>query len=60
MGVIHHEKGQHEEAFKWVMKAAAQGCIQAEYIIGQLYAHGEGVEKNIPEAVKWYTKAAEQ
>jgi tetratricopeptide (TPR) repeat protein len=60
VGVIHHEKGQHVEAFKWFKKAAIQGIIQAEYNLGKCYEDGLGVDKNIPKAVKWYTKAAEQ
>ena len=41
-------------------KAAEQGDAQAQYNLGVCYANGNGVEKNLSEAVKWWRKAAEQ
>ena len=41
-------------------KAAEQGDAQAQYNLGNCYAFGKGVEKNLSEAVKWWRKAAEQ
>ncbi len=41
-------------------KAAEQGDAQAQCNLGNCYALGKGVEKNLREAVKWYRKAAEQ
>ena len=41
-------------------KAAEQGDAQAQYNLGNCYAFGDGVEKNLSEAVKWWRKAAEQ
>lgn len=32
----------------------------AQYILGNMYAYGQGIEKDAKEAVKWYTKAAKQ
>ena len=32
----------------------------AEYKLGLCYEYGEGVEKDMSEAVKWYRKSAEQ
>ena len=54
-----------KEAIKWYTKAAEQGytgspqgLVQVE--LGDCYAKGLGVEKDLKEAVKWYRKAAEQ
>lgn len=41
-------------------KAAEQGDAKAQFNLGGCYAFGNGVEKNLCEAVKWYRKAAEQ
>ena len=41
-------------------KAAEQGDAQAQYNLGNCYDFGDGVEKNLSEAVKWWRKAAEQ
>ena len=41
-------------------KAAEKGDADAQCKLGVCYLHGEGVEKDEHEAVKWYRKAAEQ
>lgn len=39
---------------------AEQGNAEAQYSLGVCYRCGDGVEKNLEEAIKWYKKAAEQ
>lgn len=39
---------------------AEQGNAEAQYSLGVCYRCGDGVEKNVEEAVKWYRKSAEQ
>ena len=39
---------------------AEEGVADAQYLLGFMYAEGQGIEKNFKEAVQWYTKAAEQ
>ena len=41
-------------------RAAEQGDASAQFNLGCCYDFGEGVEKNLQEAVKWYRKSAEQ
>ena len=41
-------------------RLAAQGNHLAQNSLGCCYARGEGVAKDLPEAVSWYRKAAEQ
>lgn len=43
-----------------VRKLAEQGNAQAQFDLGHMYQEGDGVTKNITEAVKWVKKAAEQ
>ena len=40
--------------------AADQGDASAQFNIGFMYKHGEGVPKNFIEAMGWYGKAADQ
>ncbi len=40
--------------------AAEQGDPEAQNQLGVLYAHGEGVAKDVRQAAKWYRQAAEQ
>jgi TPR repeat protein len=37
---------------------AQRGDAAAQYNIGRLYARGEGVVRDLPEAYKWFTLAA--
>jgi TPR repeat protein len=37
---------------------AQRGDPAAQYNIGRLYARGEGVARDLPEAYKWFTLAA--
>ena len=41
-------------------QAAEQGDAEAQYALGFMYATGEGVSKDEPEAVRWYRLAADQ
>ncbi len=49
---------QFTEAIKWNMRAAIQGDGQAQYLVGEAYFHGDGVEKNTNEGLSWYLEAA--
>lgn len=39
---------------------AERGDPTAQYLLGSLYEHGQGVPQSLQEAIKWYRKAAEQ
>lgn len=41
-------------------RAAEAGSAQAQYLLGQQYAQGLGLEANLWEAFYWYVRAAEQ
>jgi len=41
-------------------KAAEQGNAKAQSRLGRMYATGEGVTSNFPQAVFWFRKAAQQ
>ncbi|MBU0720886.1 SEL1-like repeat protein [bacterium] len=47
-----------KEAFDALFDAAAyENDPEAQYYIGRMYRDGDGVEKNIDTAIKWWTKA---
>ncbi|GAB6976556.1 hypothetical protein JCM15124A_14630 [Prevotella falsenii] len=53
------EKPDKKKGLEWLFKAA-NGCEPwAMFYIGNCYKRGDGVEKNIDEAIRWYKKAAE-
>jgi uncharacterized protein len=46
------------EAAKWYRKAAEQGHLYAQTVVGGLYAVGLGVPQDYVEAHKWFNLAA--
>jgi TPR repeat protein len=48
----------YAEAAKWYLKAARQGVPFAQYAIGNIYASGRGVSRNLIEAYAWLTIAS--
>ncbi len=53
-------KGDYETARAELEPAARTGDAVAQYYLGVLYGHGEGVLRNHRTAVEWYEKAARQ
>jgi TPR repeat protein len=47
-------------SFKWHYKAAENGYVEAQFILGFIYINGRGVDKNYDEAYKWTLKAANE
>ena len=52
------EQGDYDEAFALFSVRAADGDIVAINYIGMHYYLGAGVERNFPEAFKWFERAA--
>jgi TPR repeat protein len=48
------------ERLKWLRKAAEQGKVDAQLVLGRYYRFGEGVPKDYAEATRWYRNAADQ
>ena len=43
-----------------VQKAAEQGNVDAQFVLGAMYVHGSEVAQDYKQAAAWYRKAAEQ
>lgn len=52
--------GRFEDAIPYLEEAAKRGDAKAQYSLGYMYEHGEGVKKNIDGAIKYYQLAAKQ
>jgi TPR repeat protein len=48
---------QHREAAQLMEDAATGGVPQAQYFMGNAYRSGQGVEKNLALAIRWWTRA---
>ncbi len=47
-----------EEAFKWNMLSAKQGCIEGATAVASSYRNGHGVKKDPALAFDWFLKSA--
>ncbi|MEW7989744.1 MAG: tetratricopeptide repeat protein [Candidatus Thiodiazotropha sp.] len=59
LGYIFDVAEENERALHYYRLAAEQGEADGAYGIGTLYATGQGVAQDHPEAVRWYEKAAD-
>ena len=50
---------RHQEAVQFMESAANSGIAQAQYFMGNAYRNGQGVERNLTLAIRWWTKAME-
>ncbi len=59
-GVDAYEKGDYATALEEWRPMAEHGDAEAQFYVGALYYHGEGVPQNDAEAARWYRRAADQ
>lgn len=58
LGLLLKLNGQQQEAARLMEEAAIEGVPQAQYFLGNAFKNGQGVEKNLGQAVLWWTRAA--
>ncbi len=56
MGQIHQNQGEHEQAAEWFRKGAEAGDGFSQGMLGYLLSAGFGVERDMDEAVRWWTR----
>jgi hypothetical protein len=59
-GLKFYNAGDFVQANEWFQKAAAQGVVGAQRMLGLMYLNGSGVAKDYATAAAWYEKAAAQ
>lgn len=59
-GFAAYEAGRFTEAFESLSPAARAGNAPAQYVVGLMYANGQGIEQSFYEAAKMYRLAGEQ
>ncbi len=60
LGMLYLKPGDKQDettAAKWLLKAAEQGAVMAQYKIALAYDTGAGVAQDFAEAAKWYEKS---
>lgn len=51
---------KYDRAFEFFLKLAERGDPYSQCFVGQMYASGTGVEKDLDESLVWLKKAADQ
>ena len=59
-GIIYYKDGLFPEAFESFLLASKEGSQWGQLNTAQMYRDGEGVEKDISQAIYWYQQAARQ
>ena len=54
------QNGDYDTAFTILKPLAEQGHVEAQFNLGVMYFHGDGVAQNDAAAAIWFRKAAEQ
>ena len=57
-GALLFSQGKHEDAVTWWKKAAENGNVRAHYNLGVAYENGEGVNRNLNDAIDHYAQSA--
>lgn len=60
LGLMLNLTNKDADAVQEFLAAARAGLPKAQYFLGNAYASGLGVEKNLAVAIKWWGRAAEQ
>lgn len=59
-GLNFYINGDHANALKIWRPLADRGHATAQFHLGHMYRHGQGVEQDNAKALEWYRKAAAQ
>ena len=59
-GLVAYKRGDYATALSRFRKAAKQGDADAQFALGAMYEHGQGVPLDYKTSVYWYNRAAEQ
>jgi|GEM_PF-3789317 len=54
----HYTEQRYANAHYWFKMAALRGSTEAQYFLGVMYTEGQGVKKDISEAITWTCAAA--
>jgi uncharacterized protein len=58
-GLAAYERGDYLAAYRLCLPWAQKGNRDAEFLIGLMYANGQGVRQSYAEAAQWYQDAAQ-
>ncbi|KPH62883.1 tetratricopeptide repeat protein [Pseudoalteromonas porphyrae] len=59
-GIVYYKDGLFEDAFESFLLASKEGSQWGQLNTAQMYRDGEGVTKDITQAIYWYQQAAQQ
>ena len=59
LGLLYQQKGNQDEAFKWINIAAKEGHIDAVFSLGEFFHYGEGTIIDYDKALEHYKRFIE-
>lgn len=59
LGEKAHKDKDYVKALEYLLPAAEAGSSNAQFRLGYMYSHGEGVDQSDEKAAEWYQKSAE-
>ena len=59
-GAAAYKDGDYVTAMRFLRPLAHQGNAGAQFLLGEIYGRGRGVEQDYTTAVTWYRRAADQ
>ena len=60
IGADYYNKGDYKNAYTYLLKAANNGNMFAQGLLGNMYGFALGVDQDYSKAVEWFSKAANQ
>lgn len=58
LALTYYERKDYRTAFWWAYKGARNGNSDCQFVLGNLYINGNGVEKSEDKAIAWLRQAA--
>ena len=59
-GMTAYQNSDYNTAYKELLPFAKKGDMHAQYLLAEMYYHGNGVAKDYKTAFSWYQKASTQ
>lgn len=60
LAILLDNRGMHDHALRWLREAAANGHVEAQYVLGARLVVGRAAPFNPEEGAKWVSAAAQQ
>jgi len=57
-GLNYYQNNNYKKAYPIILKEAKKGNKEAQYLLGNMYEHAYGIQKDKNKAILWYKKSS--